>query len=151
MSDLVELLREFAPLLHSDFGAATAWNAADEIESLRAQVAKLTEERDKLIVYNTVTYGFSHPYILKSENLIAKELLTAAESRIAELESACHTYKNLDLKKGHGMIVQALSRKSNLDALEAYRDVVIDEVLTKIEGTVIPWVKNEIRSLKKGK
>lgn len=51
MDEIIQRLRSAQP--HTNFGsticAADAWAAGDEIESLRAENARLTEERDALV------------------------------------------------------------------------------------------------------
>ncbi len=176
MSDIVErlkyeacsegLLQESIYEIESLRAQVTSWKDLYECSSakneavvkvLQDQVAKLTEERD----------NFYMDYRMKCDEKTKKaneaclnydriwhetqEKLTAAEARIAELESALEgsLYKCMGERfDGYRKI---LSRKSNLDALEAYRDGVIEEcVAAGFREGIDDYSVRAIRALKKG-
>ena len=80
----------------------------DEIESLRARIDAL--EKQKAALYKE-----------------SMEAAVLAGARIKELESALECFYEYGYDRHK--CGQVLSRKSNLDALEAYRDGVIDECI----------------------
>jgi hypothetical protein len=69
--DIVKRLRE------EPWVAATHYEAAEEIERLRAELAAVTKERGEIRMFNAMIYGTSHPEIYK----------TPEDERIEQLEA----------------------------------------------------------------
>ena len=109
MSDIADLLRKRSFGGHEN--SLLMLRAADEIESLRTQVAKLTEERDNLLK-GTAARAERH-----------YKDLTTAQDRITELEQCI---------KSHGIPVKTYAGgvahycMGDGDALD-YRDAVIEK------------------------
>jgi hypothetical protein len=139
------------------------YKAANDINNER--VAKLTEEREvirKLLLIESddpITDLLSEIKIhadwdnwSTDKRIRLGKQLTAAEARISELESAIEEGLQTYHVPTTARICEALSRKSNLDALEAHRDEVLEEAANRVEAWLVGSnAATAIRHLKKGK
>ena len=141
------------------------YEARDDVDAVRATIAKLTEERDNLQkCYDFLSRGFDDRVrVIKmqvQDKLDLQAQLTAAESRIAEYQSWAEAAKvaveisTLDkCWKDHMVTGWArMYKASNLDALEAYRDGVIEECIDTVHRNGGDfYLGNALEGLKKGK
>lgn len=160
------------PMLAMDYARSDAPRYSDlrtEIESLRAKVAELESELDKsrstVLMYFKQRQEcedqlaecqkeskFAEFLVWRNRAQVAEEQLTAAQARIAQLRQDLERISN-------GVVCpeiaarQTLSRTDNMEALNAYRDRVLEDAALICDSHADDpvYCGEAIRALKKGK